>query len=210
MPYLALLGDSVLDNQAYVQGGPSVVMQVRTHLPPSWKCDLFAVDGSTTQDIADQLTRLPSDVTHLVLSVGGNDAILRADVLDAKVESTAEAFTLLADAAQVFERSYRHTVDACLTKKLPLVVCTIYGGNFESPEYQTAVRVALLAFNDVIVSAAVTHGLRVVDLRRVCDRPEDYANPIEPSTIGGQKIALALVAAVLEQASPGCGARIVG
>jgi hypothetical protein len=29
----------------------------------------------------------------------------------------------------------------------------------------------------------------LIDLRLICDRDEDYANPIEPSVIGGEKIA---------------------
>jgi hypothetical protein len=29
----------------------------------------------------------------------------------------------------------------------------------------------------------------VIDLRAVCTYPEDYANPIEPSSVGGEKIA---------------------
>jgi len=30
----------------------------------------------------------------------------------------------------------------------------------------------------------------------VCDRPEDYANPIEPSSTGGNKIASAIMRAI--------------
>jgi len=35
----------------------------------------------------------------------------------------------------------------------------------------------------------VTHGLPVIDLRVLFDSPEDYANPIEPSAVGGEKLA---------------------
>ncbi|HXE56522.1 MAG TPA: hypothetical protein VNK43_00835 [Gemmatimonadales bacterium] len=43
---------------------------------------------------------------------------------------------------------------------------------------------------------AFERGLGVVDLRTVCADPADYANPIEPSSVGGAKIARAIAAAV--------------
>jgi hypothetical protein len=33
----------------------------------------------------------------------------------------------------------------------------------------------------------------VIDLRLVCTEPADYANPIEPSSRGGEKIAQAIM-----------------
>ena len=75
MPHLVLIGDSIFDNAAYTRGGPDVVSQVRGLLPPGWEATLLAVDGSTTDHVAGQLGRLPSQATHLVLSVGGNDAL---------------------------------------------------------------------------------------------------------------------------------------
>ena len=41
-------------------------------------------------------------------------------------------------------------------------------------------------------------GLPLVDLRLICDRDEDYANPIEPSARGGDKIAAAVARLVAE------------
>jgi hypothetical protein len=52
--------------------------------------------------------------------------------------------------------------------------------------------------------------LPVIDLRSICNRPEDYANPIEPSSIGGEKIARAIVALVTDATPTARGARIVG
>jgi len=51
----------------------------------------------------------------------------------------------------------------------------------------------LTVFNDCIVSAAFTHGLPLLDLRLICTEDGDYANPIEPSARGGEKIARAIV-----------------
>jgi hypothetical protein len=48
-------------------------------------------------------------------------------------------------------------------------------------------------FNDCIVRAAFAHGLPLLDLRLICAEETDYANPIEPSAQGGEKIARAIV-----------------
>lgn len=72
MKTVVLLGDSIFDNKAYVQPHePDVQQQLQTLLGQGSQAVLLAVDGSTTQGIADQLRRLPANPTHLVLSVGG-------------------------------------------------------------------------------------------------------------------------------------------
>jgi hypothetical protein len=70
MPHLVLLGDSIFDNARYTSGGPDVVSQVRRLLPSGWSASLLATDGSTTDNIADQMQHLPDETTHLVLSIG--------------------------------------------------------------------------------------------------------------------------------------------
>lgn len=209
VPHLVLLGDSVFDNAAYTDGGPAVIAQLASTLPAEWRATLGAIDGSMAADIEDQLNTLPADATHLVLSVGGNDALMRADVLETPVSSSGEALLLLGQAAAEFESNYRRMLAKCLHAGLPLVACTIYHGNFPDARYQACVAVALCAFNDVIVRAAADHRLKVIDLRRVCSRPEDFANPIEPSSIGGAKIAGAIARAVTESALPLRGAHLV-
>ena len=196
MPHLVLLGDSVLDNGSYTAGGPAVIEQVRRLLPDGWRTSMGAVDGSTTLDIPNQLAALPPDATHLVLSVGGNDALGRASILDEPAACTGDALLLLDVVVHEFEENYRSAMQACLHDHLPLVACTIYHGNFPDPGYQRMVSMALTFFNDVIIRVAMENRLRVLDLRTVCSSPEDYANPIEPSSIGGAKIAEAIIRAV--------------
>ena len=71
-----------------------------------------------------------------------------------------------------------------------------YHGNFPDPRYQRMVSMALALFNDVIIQVAMENRLRILDLRTVCNSPVDYANPIEPSSTGGAKIAEAIIRAV--------------
>jgi lysophospholipase L1-like esterase len=135
---------------------------------------------------------LPADATHLVISVGGNDALRNTDALRIPVSSTAEAITIFGDRASRFERTYRAAISAALALPRKPTVCTIYNGNLSEAEASLA-RVGLMLFNDAILRVAFEHRLSVIDLRLVCTEPEDYANPIEPSGTGGQKIAWAIV-----------------
>lgn len=209
MHHLILLGDSIIDNVAYTDGGPAVIDHVRNQLPDGWRATLGAVDGSTTDDMPSQLAALAEDATHLLLSIGGNNALMCSHILDTPVTSSAQALLLLSAIARDFERAYRQTVKDCLGRNLPLVVCTIYNGNFPDPDYQARIEVALTVFNDVILRVAIEHGLRVIDLRFVCTVPQDYANPIEPSATGGAKIACAIVQAVTGPAWSAHGANLL-
>ena len=205
MSHLVLLGDSIFDNAAYTGGGPDVVSQLCEALPTGWTASLLAIDGSTTNDISRQVGRLPAGATHLVLSVGGNNALQAASVLGIPAASTAQAVGFLADMALEFERGYRSAVKVCLRPGLPLTVCTIYNGCFPDPEYQRILSTALSVFNDTILRVAIEHRLPVIDLRTICTSPEDYANPIEPSSVGGEKIAR-VVAGLVTGSNPYDGA----
>jgi len=189
MPHVVLLGDSIFDNGAYTGGGPDVVTQLREVLPAGWRATLGAVDGATTDDFAAQLDVLPDDATHLVVSLGGNDALGHVDLLDRRAHSSAEVLAGLASAAERFEKRYRRAIDAVLAYHLPTTVCTIYNGNFPDADFQRLASTALSVFNDAILRVAFEHRLDVIDLRLVCNEAADYANPIEPASHGGQKIA---------------------
>jgi hypothetical protein len=197
MSHVVLLGDSIFDNRAYTGGGPDVVTQLGALLPGGWKASLLAVDGARTEDVVRQLDRLPEDASHLVLSAGGNDALAHGDLLEGPAASAAQILGFLADAAAGFERRYRRLTDRLLERELPLTVCTIYNGNFPDPEFQRIAATALCVFNDAILRVAFERRLRVIDLRSVCSEPADYANPIEPSSRGGAKIAQSILVSLV-------------
>jgi hypothetical protein len=209
MPHVVLIGDSILDNAAYTEGGPDVVSQVRGLLPPGWEATLIAVDGAITDDVAGQLRRLPEQATHLVLSVGGNNALKHMGILQARVTSMTKAVEMLADIASDFERRYRVAVAACLGAARPLAVCTIYNGCFEDQSFQRVASTTLTVFNDAIIRVAIEHALPVIDLRSVCATSADYANPIEPSSVGGEKIARVIVGLVCGPRTTAPATRIV-
>lgn len=193
MPHIILLGDSIFDNLKYVLPEPDVVSQLRELLPAGWKASLRAVDAAVTNDVAKQLWDLPRDATHLVLSVGGNDLLgCAGDLLRKPVAMSSDAFLLLARVAGVFESMYRRVLECCLATGLAVIACTIYNGNFPDEEFQTMARIVVAVFNDSILRLSLEKSVRAIDLRLVCRVAEDYANPIEPSAIGGRKIARAI------------------
>jgi hypothetical protein len=100
-------------------------------------------------------------------------------------------------------------VGACRKTRLPLTICTIYNGNVPDREYERLAATALMVFNDAILRVAFEFGLTVIDLRFVCSSPEDYANPIEPSSKGGAKIARCIVAST-EQNGNQCARVLIG
>ena len=198
MNHIVLLGDSVFDNKAYIDGGLDVIEQIRRQIPAGWKASLLAVDGSVVENVRKQALDLPDDATHLVISAGGNDAILNAGILQQKVVSSAEVLDKLADIAGEFERHYHEMLQSVLSLNKPTAVCTIYYPRIPEPFTQKIAVAALAAFNDVIIRLAFQAGVPLIDLRLVCDENSDYANEIEPSEKGGGKIANAIVRLVSE------------
>jgi lysophospholipase L1-like esterase len=194
--HVVLLGDSILDNAAYVGGGPDVVQQLHRLLPNGWRATLGAVDGSTTREVPGQLRHLPADATHLILSAGGNDALGSADFIYAPAGSTAEALLGLAEIADGFGRRYSAMLTEVMAKGLPTAICTIYYPRFPDATLQKIAVTALTVFNDCIIRLAFLHRIPLLDLRFVCTDEGDYANPIEPSAQGGEKIARAIAETV--------------
>ncbi|WP_201860277.1 SGNH/GDSL hydrolase family protein [Microvirga soli] len=190
MTHVVLLGDSIFDNGAYVRRGePDVIKQIRAKLPAGWKATLCAVDGAVTTGVLSQMSRVPSDASHLIVSVGGNDARRSSGILRESARSVAEVIGKFAAVQDEFSRNYRAMLDSILDQRLPTAICTIYDARFPDPQEQRLVVTALSIFNDVITREAFTRRLPLIDLRLICDEPDDYANPIEPSAKGGDKIA---------------------
>jgi hypothetical protein len=188
-----LLGDSVFDNQPYVARGAATTDSLVARLPASWNCTLLAQDGSVIDEVPRQLMHLPTDTTHLVVSTGGNDALSDAGILSEPVSSVGEGLWKLGQVVDRFERRYRDMLGKVKARRLPTIVCTIYNADFADADVQQVTTKALAVFNDAIIRAAWAAGLQVLDLRAVCDEPEDYCYEIEPSARGGQKIADAIV-----------------
>jgi hypothetical protein len=205
MVHVVLLGDSVIDNKAYVAGGPDVAEQLGAIAPANWRVTRLARDGDVIADVALQLAALPADATHLVVSTGGNDALLESGVLDAPATSTAQALAALAAVRDRFEAAYADMLERVIAAGRTTAVCTIYEPRFE-PAQRRLAATALCVLNDAITRHAARRGLTLLDLRVMFDSDADFANPIEPSVKGGAKLADAIRRFVV---APQAGARVI-
>ncbi len=188
MQHVVLLGDSIFDNASYVPGGDPLIEQLRSRLPRGCRATLLAADGACISNIARQLSNVPSDASHLVVSVGGNDALQCSPVLNASITSSSELFEELAQIQTEFFDEYRSMLQLVAAAQRPTVICTIYDA---IPDIGRDAVTALSIFNDSIIRAGIDAGLPILDLRFVCNESRDYSSisSIEPSEIGGSKIA---------------------
>jgi lysophospholipase L1-like esterase len=188
MGHVVLLGDSIFDNVRYVPGHPAVIEQLQRSLPRGWSATLLAVDGDVTAGIPRQLQRLPADATHLVVSVGGNDALMESGVLTRPARSVRDAFELVHQLRLRFIEAYRAMLKSLLAVNKPTAVCTVYD---HIPGLGDAEQAALAEFNEIILREAFAAKIPLIDLRLVCLDEADYSelSPIEPSHLGGAKIS---------------------
>ena len=199
MAHIVLLGDSIFDNKSYVGAtGKDVITHLRAALPDNWQATLRAIDGSLIENVSKQSVNLPADATHLIVSVGGNNALMNADFLQMKADNSAEVLNELAARRDVFEAQYKEMLRELLSKNMSMAVCTVYFPNFPEAFFQRLAMTALAVFNDAIIRQAIINNLPVIDLRIICNEADDYANAIEPSDKGGKKIAAKILELINE------------
>ena len=196
--HLILLGDSVFDNGVYVQPGQA---DVTTHLnvklkPKGWTIDVRAIDGHVVSNVESQLRSGPiPKPSTFVLSVGGNDALGHIHILQEPVQggTMAAALMLFRNIKETFREQYVRALDLILSHQQPLIACTIYNPKFPESDLQELAETALSFFNDVITEEALRRRVPIIDLRDVCSDPTAFANPTEPSEIGGDLITNAIL-----------------
>jgi hypothetical protein len=195
MAVVNLLGDSIIDNKIYV--GPHE-LSVTEHLHNL--CDdvinSIAVDGHTTTDVIhNQLDLLPQYSTHQVLSIGGNDLLQNMYFLKNRERLSAnEVFEQAVGIMAPIKRRYQTIVEKLSLQDSNILLCTVYEGNLLNDPllYDIALssKAMVSMLNDIVYSTANMYNAEVLELRNIFTKPRDYANPIEPSHIGGSKFAL--------------------
>ncbi|CAK9080331.1 unnamed protein product [Durusdinium trenchii] len=201
--HLALLGDSTIDNAGWVpRGEPCVTDQVRELEPNVTMC---ARDGALIAAVRRQSLELPESCTDVVVSVGGNNAtaatttVLGGDVPSSVEEALCRLYTF----AQAFEAEFDIEMTELARSIGPsrrLVICSCYNPCFApfnvTTVSQPVANLALSVLSDAVLRVATRLRAPVIDLRRVMTKVEDFANPIEPSSLGGAKIAAEIVRVV--------------
>ena len=173
-----------------------------------------AVDGHTMRDLLD--TQLSdeglNEATHIVMSIGGNDLLQNISFLqmtsklsevmdkDARIGKWGSK-ELNPSRNKVFEETYfeiikpmqqeYESIVANLSNyRAKLLLCTVYEGDLvDSDEFSDVIyssKTMLSIFNDLVYRTAQKYDGEVLELRDIFISSEDYANPIEPSHIGGE------------------------
>jgi hypothetical protein len=189
--HIVLLGDSVIDNNAYVGGGPDVAAQLDTVLSGG-KVTCLARDGAVIAEVISQLVQVPKDATHLVISAGGNDALQQSHFLHEAASSVEQVLRKFSEIQAGFRQQYRQMLDLAHKQRLPVAVYTVYDPRFQDPTQRLIASVALSVINDVITREVFSRGLDLIDLRVLFNEDRDFANAIEPSVQGGMKLAEAI------------------
>tara|TARA_R110002124_G_scaffold7591_2_gene43131 strand:+ start:1310 stop:1978 length:669 start_codon:yes stop_codon:yes gene_type:complete len=214
---LILLGDSVFDNIAYLdRDEKSVTQHLQSKLDTSlWDITVEAVDGATTKTIKPQYTKAGLDMldntnSTIIVSIGGNDALNYVNSLDnLSLEN-------LHNIKSQFYCDYRTAIDEIAETGQQLYICTIYNPKFPDPVMQKRAEAGLSIFNDIILTTAndlwedylcgygnVMMEVKnakypLIDLRNVCRDDKSFANAIEPSGYGGDKITNEIIHKVLD------------
>ena len=188
---------------------------------PNVVIENHAVDGDTMHQLErDHLdSNLLSDATHIVVSIGGNDLLHNISFL----QTTSELSKIMGKGAMIgkwgakelnpsrnkvfeetyfeiiepFKKQYETIVANLSNHRANLLLCTVYEGDLvdsdEFSDVSNSSKTMVSIFNDIVYRVANKFNADVLELRDIFTSSDDYANPIEPSHIGGEKLAQSIV-----------------
>ena len=195
--YVSLLGDSIIDNKVYVGEGELSVTEHLQHNSSS-NFTMIAVDGDTTEDVLEnQLDNLKEPVSHIVLSIGGNDLLQNLHLLQDETSGMKFALEKSSELIGEIQENYTKILEHLSNYDAKVLLCTVYEGDLKSDvmlaQFDKAGQAMLKMHNDTVYYLASKFEVDVLELRNIFTNKEDYANPIEPSHIGGGKLAKAII-----------------
>jgi lysophospholipase L1-like esterase len=194
---VSLLGDSIIDNKVYVGEGELSVTEHLQHNSSS-NFTMIAVDGDTTEDVLEnQLDNLKEPVSHIVLSIGGNDLLQNLHLLQDETSGMKFALEKSSELIGEIQENYTKILEHLSNYDAKVLLCTVYEGDLKSDvmlaQFDKAGQAMLKMHNDTVYYLASKFEVDVLELRNIFTNKEDYANPIEPSHIGGEKLAKAII-----------------
>ena len=196
---VALLGDSIIDNKVYVgENELSVTEHLRKINETDYYFEMIAVDGDTTREVIDnQLENIGDSTWRIVLSIGGNDLLQKLHIMFNETSGMIESLEVASKTVEEIKTRYEEILVHLKTLNHPFLLCTIYEGDLQSDpnlaEVEEAGKVLLGMMNDAIHFLGNKHDIEVLELRNIFTEVSDYANPIEPSHSGGEKLAKEII-----------------
>ena len=177
---IVLIGDSILNNSAYVLANQSVPDLLSKELSKNVNTAVynFAKDGSTITDCYTQLDKISIDLntsnTTIFLSCGGNNILNSRQKLD-----TASTITLF--------KQYSELIQSIKTR---VSNAQLYILNLYTPvnTHYTSYHSTIEQWNKLLEDNASSLGYTLIDSSSLLVLEDDFAYNIEPSYKGGQKI----------------------
>ena len=160
----------------------------------------LAFDGDTTLNVLNGQLLSPAIATssHLVLSIGGNDLLQNLSFLyEGPVDKINDAVAGVQQYIfKPLEQRFETIIQRLSSHRANLLLCTVYEGDLgRTDEFRDVLdssKIMVSSFNDTVYKTASMYNADVLELRHIFTSSEDYANPIEPSHIGGEKLAQAI------------------
>jgi len=194
--HVVLLGDALLEAYRSIDKTPGKFEDAL--LPGTrdqWK---ISVVSSAEVERAGPALILPGDATHAIIFIEGIHAIEQSGLLQSRPDTYGQKLEQLSLAADEFERTLALLIHAAQAARLVILVCTMFAPNYRDPVRQRTACAALAVFNDRVTKRAAQARVSLIDLRLICNEPEDYDKPTQLSQSGLQKAANVIRFAMFE------------
>jgi lysophospholipase L1-like esterase len=197
---ILLFGDSIIDNKYYVGENENSVLEHLQNISNDEFIQI-ALDGDTTRDVLDKQLQVSTikDASKIILSIGGNDLLQNLSFLyKSNFENINEGLICLQNEIfQPLAERYEAIVKVLSSYRANLLLCTVYEGDLgRTDEFRGVLdssKIMASSFNDIVYKTAKKFNADVLELRQIFTESDDYANPIEPSHKGGEKLSKAIV-----------------
>jgi hypothetical protein len=176
---IVLVGDSILNNTNYVSPGFTVYDLIKSKHE---NVKMYAADNSAIKDVIKQVENIPNNFnnknTYIFVSAGGND-ILNLSIHQDD-ESTKVLFDMYLLLIKVIKEKFPNANIVALNIYYPL-----------NPYYKIFYKTVEMWNN--LLKKNRTKGYYLIDINKMLTSEDDFTHDIEPSDVGGEKIANAIV-----------------
>ena len=185
---VVLIGDSMLNNSAFVEQGQSVADILSNQLAGKATVYNFAKDGATIADCYAQLDKISSNLNNsnatIFVSCGGNN------ILNSRSPTDSNYITDLFGQYSELLKSVKVVASSANAGIYVLNLYTPTSGHYTS--YHSAIN----QWNQLLDDNASSLGYTVVKTSSLLTVDEDFTYGIEPSYKGGKKLVSKLVNSV--------------
>ena len=188
---IVVLGDSVFDNRSYVSTTSSIPYLLNEHEYLNAK--VYAMDGAKIENINKQLQQslkaIDNNEQTLFISIGGNNILTYKDSNTSNTKEEQKKITNFVDTIFGDYRNILKNYDF----KCNIVLCNIYVPyNKKNSVYEKCIHL----WNKKLLAYAENNNYKVMRLDNLLYKKEDFADNLEPSKLGGEKIVKHMVSFV--------------